>query len=104
MLLSSGDAVDLRFDASGLAPPAPGRARTCLLFLDGWAKDGDANTVTSQTVEPLPFHAMSGYPYAASEQFPDDEEHRAWRREWNTRPGRRLLPKPGDGPETETEE
>ena len=29
---------------------------------------------------------MSGYPYRADEHFPDDAEHQAWRREWNTRP------------------
>ena len=28
----------------------------------------------------------SGYPYGAGEQFPDDEVHRRWREEWNTRP------------------
>jgi hypothetical protein len=92
VLLSSGDAIDLRFDASAIAPPRPGMARTFLLFLDGWAKDADPNTTHAQTVEPLPFHAMSGYPYADSERFPDDAAHDAWRREWNTRPGRRLIP------------
>jgi hypothetical protein len=29
---------------------------------------------------------MSGYPYRADEHFPDDEIHRAWRSEWQTRP------------------
>jgi hypothetical protein len=65
--------------------------RTWLLYLDGWAKDGDPNTVTSQTVEPLPFHAMSGYPYGEGERYPDDEVHAQYRREWNTRPGRTLV-------------
>ena len=92
VIFGSGDALDLRFDASSLPPPAPGRARTCLLFLDGWAKDGDLNTVHSQTVEPLPFHAMSGYPYRSDEAFPADPLHAEWRAEWNTRPGKRLLP------------
>jgi hypothetical protein len=31
-------------------------------MVDGWAKDGDANTAFSQTVTPLPFHAMPQYP------------------------------------------
>jgi hypothetical protein len=30
---------------------------------DGWAKDADAHTAFGQSVEPLPFHAMSQYPY-----------------------------------------
>ncbi|MBL8843571.1 MAG: VCBS repeat-containing protein [Planctomycetes bacterium] len=92
VLLSSGDALDLRFAATALPPLPAGMVRTWLLDLDGWAKDGDANTASAQTVLPLPFHAMSGYPYRADEQFPDDALHRDWQREWNTRPGRRLLP------------
>jgi hypothetical protein len=91
VILSAGDALDLRFDASAIPPPAPGMTRTWLLYLDGWAKDGDPNTVTSQTVEPLPFHAMSGYPYGEGERYPDDEVHAQYRREWNTRPGRILV-------------
>jgi hypothetical protein len=91
VILSSGDAIDLRFDATGLAPLAPGRARTYLVYLDGWAKDADPNTEFSQTVEPLPFHGMSGYPYADTEHYPDDEEHARYRREWNTRPGAKLI-------------
>ena len=59
--------------------------------MDGWAKDGDANTAFSQSVEPLPFHGMSVYPYPASEQFPDTALHRDYRDRYNTRPALRLL-------------
>ncbi len=93
VLMSSGDAIDLRFNATTLPPLAPGMARTMLLYLDGWAKDGDANTTDAQTVLPLPFHAMSGYPYRDDEHFPDDAAHRVWQLEWNTRPGRPRLPR-----------
>ena len=102
VILSAGDAIDLRFDASALEPPGPGMARTFLLLLDGWAKDGDPNTAHSQTVEPLPFHGMSAYPYRADERHPDDPEHARYRAEWNTRRGRRLVeplaPAPGAKP------
>jgi hypothetical protein len=91
VILSSGDAIDLRFDATGLAPLAPGRTRTYLVYVDGWAKDADPNTELSQTVEPLPFHGMSGYPYADTEHYPDDAQHARYRREWNTRPGAKLI-------------
>ena len=37
------------------------------------------NTAFSQSVTPLPFHAMSAYPYKANEQFPNDAEHAAIR-------------------------
>ncbi len=92
VVFSSGDAIDLRFDAANVPPLEAGTARTYLLFLDGWAKDGDPNTVHSQTVEPLPFHAMSGYPYGADESYPDDPVHRDYLSEWNTREGRKLIP------------
>ncbi|MCE9593440.1 MAG: FG-GAP-like repeat-containing protein [Planctomycetes bacterium] len=85
VILASGDALTARFDAKALPPPKPGTTRDYFLFLDGWAKDRDPNTVEALYVEPLPFHAMSAYPYGANETFPDDEVHRRWRREWNTR-------------------
>jgi hypothetical protein len=91
-IFSSGDAVDLRFDAAAVPPIAPGMERTYLVFFDGWAKDADPNTLFSQSVEPLPFHGMSGYPYRADERYPDDDVHIDYLLEWNTRPARRLIP------------
>ncbi len=85
-VLGAGDALTVRFDARSLAAPRPGFVRDWLVFLDGWAKDRDPNTVEALEVEPLPFHAMSGYPYRPDEHFPDDELHRKWRSEWQTRP------------------
>jgi tetratricopeptide (TPR) repeat protein len=90
-IVGSGDEVRLRF-AGGRLPPLPaGWRRDFLLDVDGWAKDADANTAYSQSVEPLPFHAMSAYPYPASERFPDDAAHRRWRKAYNTRPALQLL-------------
>jgi hypothetical protein len=34
---------------------------------------------------------MSRYPYPPAERFPDTEAHRAWRRQYNTRPALRFL-------------
>jgi hypothetical protein len=98
--MGAGDALTVRIPAAGLPPLPPGWKRDFLVFLDGWAKDRDPNTVEALHVDPLPFHGMSTYPYAAQERFPDDEEHRAWQREWNTRPAKRWLsslvpPRPG---------
>ncbi|MCC7015216.1 MAG: hypothetical protein IT454_21840 [Planctomycetes bacterium] len=92
VIMGAGDALTVRFDARELPPVREGWTRDYLVFLDGWAKDRDPNTVEALFVEPLPFHGMSAYPYGAGERFPDDAEHRAWRREWNTRPARTWLP------------
>ena len=91
VVMGSGDEVRLLFDAKALPPLAPGWRRDFLLKVDGWAKDGDANTAFSQTVEPLPFHGMSQYPYPEGESFPDDGLHRLYREHYNTRPALRLL-------------
>ena len=86
-MVGAGDALTMRFDARSLPEPREGFVRDWILHLDGWCKDADLNTVTSATVEPLPFHGMSAYPPPAGETFP----HEAWRREWNTRPAHRWI-------------
>jgi tetratricopeptide (TPR) repeat protein len=91
VLMGSGDELRLLFPAGGLPALKPGWKRDFLLLVDGWAKDGDYNTAFSQSVEPLPFHAMSSYPYPGGEHFPDDAEHRAYRELYNTRPALRLV-------------
>jgi hypothetical protein len=91
VIMGSGDELRLAFDARALPPPPPGFVRDFLLKVDGWAKDGDANTAFSQTVEPLPFHGMSRYPYPPGEHFPDDPGHTLYRATYNTRPALRLL-------------
>ncbi len=91
VLMGSGDELKLRFDARP-APPLPqGWTRDFLLLVDGWAKDRDANTAFSQTTEPLPFHAMSQFPYPAREHFPNDPEHASYQERYNTRPALRLI-------------
>jgi hypothetical protein len=81
----------MRFASTGLPALPAGWKRDYLLLVDGWAKDADANTAFSQSVLPLPFHAMSRYPYPAVEHYPDDEAHRAYIREYLNRPALRLL-------------
>ncbi|HEX6862609.1 MAG TPA: ASPIC/UnbV domain-containing protein [Thermoanaerobaculia bacterium] len=97
VVMGSGDEVRLLFDAAALPELPDGWRRDFLLMVDGWAKDGDANTAFSQTVEPLPFHGMSQYPYPEGESFPNDGPRRLYREHYNTRPALRLLrPLPGE--------
>ncbi len=91
IIMASGDELRLLFPEQAAGPLRPGWKRDFLLFVDGWAKDADANTAYSQTVEPLPFHGMSQYPYPAGERFPDDTAHQQYRERYNTRPALRLL-------------
>ncbi len=99
-IMGAGDALHARFSAEGLPDLQPGWRRDYLVFLDGWAKDRDPNSIEALYVEPLPFHGMSGYPYREDESFPNDQEHNDWRREWNTRPSRRWIEElaPGRNP------
>jgi tetratricopeptide (TPR) repeat protein len=91
IIMGSGDEVRLLFDGSKLPPLPQGWRRDFLLKVDGWAKDRDANTAHSQSVEPIPFHGMSQYPFSTSERFPSDVIHRDFQRKYNVRPALRLI-------------
>lgn len=80
--IKGGDAIRLEYDAAALPPLPPGWRRDYVLVSDGWDKDFDKNTVTGQSVEPYPFHAMPAYPYPETERHPDP----AFVEEWLTRP------------------
>ena len=86
VVMKGGDCVRLAFDASKLPPLPPGWVRDWLVVLDGWDKDADKNTVAGQTVLPLPFHGMDDARYG-EQRFPETEAHRAFAREYLTRPG-----------------
>jgi Flp pilus assembly protein TadD len=92
VIMGSGDEVRLQFPLAGLQAPPAGMTRDFLLKVDGWAKDRDPNTAFSSTVQPLPFHGMSQYPYPASEHFPRDAVHDSYQRTYNTRPAAVLIP------------
>ncbi|HEY6783524.1 MAG TPA: hypothetical protein VI159_01155, partial [Gemmatimonadales bacterium] len=80
-----GDEITLQFEAGGLAPPPPGWTRDFVLYTDAWLKDSDRNTAAGGTVGPLPFHAMSRYPYGPNEAYPVDPVHRRYIEQYNTR-------------------
>jgi tetratricopeptide (TPR) repeat protein len=91
VVMGSGDEIQFRLNARAL-PPVPARwTREYLLKVDGWAKDRDANTAFSQSVQPLPFHGMSSYPYPAKEHYPEDRDHQLYQQQYNTRPALRLI-------------
>ncbi len=85
VIAKDGDEVALRFDATGLPELPEGLTRTYLLKVDGYSKEMDINSASPDSVEPLPFHAMRGYPYGTSEQYPTTATHRDYRETYNTR-------------------
>jgi tetratricopeptide (TPR) repeat protein len=91
LIMGSGDEVKIRYPASHLPALPTGWRRDFLLSVDGWAKDADANTAYSQSVLPLPFHAMSTYPYKPNEHFPSDPAHEQYVQQYLTRPALKLI-------------
>ncbi len=91
LIMGAGDEVTLHYSSHALPPLPAGWRRDFLLLVDGWAKDADPNTAFGQTVEPLPFHGMSAYPYPKEENFPAAATHQKYRRDYLTRPALRLI-------------
>ena len=85
VIFGPGDEVALEFDSAAAPALPPGWTRDFLIYTDAWLKDADLNTLAGGTVEPLPFHRMSRYPYGAEEAFPTDAIHRRFVETYNTR-------------------
>ena len=83
VIMGPGDEVALKFDATRLPPVPEGQARSFVLVSHAYCKDMDLYTATPQTLEPLPFRAMSRYPYPPAERYPI--ENQAFLRTYNTR-------------------
>ena len=79
VIVCAGDEMRLRFPAP--TPPRSGWVRDFIMIGDGWIKDGDYNSVFSQTVFPLPYHAMNGYTVPPG-KLEDDPAYRMHPRDW----------------------
>lgn len=85
IIANAGDETTITFDASNLPNLQKGWKRDFLIYSVGWVKDGDLNTALGQTVEPLPFHGVSQYPYKENEHYPTTKKHQAYQEKYNTR-------------------
>jgi tetratricopeptide (TPR) repeat protein len=85
VVMSPGDELTLRYSAAGLPPLPAGWTRDWVLYTDGWVKDADLHTTASQTVEPLPFHAMRGYPGDPAASPASDPAFRRYLERYQTR-------------------
>ncbi len=82
VIYGSGDELALRFNSP--SPPSAGVTRSYAIYSNGYYKV--ARNHVSATVEPLPFAAMSNFPYdEAVEHYPDSQEHMIYRNTYNTR-------------------
>ena len=85
VIMNAGDEISLEFIASDLPGLPENWRRDFLFYNDGWLKDGDLNTAHGQTVEPLPFHGMSAYPYGFGDAYPTDSDYIEYMNMYNTR-------------------
>lgn len=85
IITNAGDEISLEFDAGVVPKLKPGWKRDYIIYTNGWLKDGDLNTASGQTVEPLPFRGMSKYPYGNDETYPQNEEYKEYLETYNTR-------------------
>ncbi len=82
VIYGSGDELALRFNKR--RAPRSGMTRNYLMYSNGYYKD--AKSDVPATVEPLPFEAMSNFPYDETvEHYPDGKKHRRYRKIFNTR-------------------
>lgn len=87
-----GDEIALSFDATALAPVPTGSTRTFLLYASGYSKEMDLNSSSPDELAPLPFAAMTSYPYVPADAPPLTPARRRYIDEYLTRIVARPLP------------
>lgn len=95
VIMRHGHAIHIAFNPEKLPSLPKGWKRDFVLYSDGFGKDMDMNGAYPLTVEPLPFHKMTRYPYGTGEQYPNTREHIAYRAKYNTvyEPGHTAIAK-----------
>jgi Tfp pilus assembly protein PilF len=92
VIAKPGDEIALSFPVSGAPPLRAGWKRTFLLHADGFSKEMNIWSATPDELGPLPFHAMSRYPYGSGEHYPRDAAHGIYLAHYNTRLVSRVVP------------
>ncbi|MBI3407635.1 MAG: VCBS repeat-containing protein [Planctomycetes bacterium] len=85
VVFAAGDELTVSFDAAGLSTLPDGWTRSYILRSWGYCKSISVHTATGETIEPLPFRAMSQFPYGASERYPQTPRHQEYLRKYQTR-------------------
>jgi hypothetical protein len=79
-----GDEIQLKFNAAEVGGVPPGMKRDYFFIASCWFKSPGLPYLAF-TVDPIPFHAMSAFPYPPTESYPHDAAHLSYLREYNTR-------------------
>ena len=87
-----GDEIALSFDVNAFPALAFGWTRTFLLYADGFSKEMNIRSASPDELAPLPFHAMTKYPYGPEEHYPDTAAYREYQHGYNTRVVPRTIP------------
>jgi len=91
-VFGSGEGVKLEFDPKTLPRLPTGWVRDYFFYADGFEKDLDFYAANAFTVEPLPKHGLTAYPYGPGKEYPLDAEHLAYQLDYNTRSRSDRLP------------
>ncbi len=81
VILHSGDEISVSYPYSA---PENGSVRDLFVYGYYYYKTPDSK-LFNYTVDPLPFAAMSNYPYALNESYPSDASHLQYLQTYNTR-------------------
>ncbi len=84
-VFGSGDEIALDFDPARLPALPNGWVRDYFFVANGYEKDMDFYAAYGNTVDPLPFRGMQGYPYPKAKPFPLDAAHFDYLLNYNTR-------------------
>ena len=83
VITRQGDEIRILFPAD-TDPVSEGMERDYFVFASAWFKV-DGLFYVDFTVDPLPFHGMTCFPYPETESYPYDAAHLAYLQEYNTR-------------------
>lgn len=84
VVLHPGDEMQLEFTAPA-KPVREGWVRDFVIYNVGWDKDCDHHTVYGETSEPLPFSAMTVYPFPEGEAHAVDDDYVRYLKMYQTR-------------------
>jgi hypothetical protein len=83
VIMGPGDEIAMRFLPVG--EPPQGYTRRYLLYLNAFYMGTSNSMNVPMDVEPMPFQAMSNFPYPLGEHYPVDQFHVDYQYVYNTR-------------------